>query len=591
MTSLGLRRSLTKLRSDDDGMTLVELMFALFILAVAVLSLAAIAGSTVRTVRLSRDRDEATAATSAALEAARGFAFDELALADNNVFTGDDLVSSGTFAHDDGQFEPLVLSTSGIDPYVCTPEAAASCWFEFTAYSTLDSVATYITWYDDDPTVDSDADGTADNDRDAKRVTAIATWTDGRTVRQSTIVAQASRGLGTPDFVIRPQSHGTATAPRPFREGEGFCLEHELENFGADDSYDFWMEGTDVTGITPATDNLSLKFQSGKRWVVRAWLGGAPDDPDGAWDEARTWQEAFNDDPSHIPSGDTHLMENTDGADAALESADTVAKDEIVQLAVCYQPGKNTEKPSPPEQYEVFPLFRSQLSVVLNETTGEPSSGQDGVVAVAHHFEVSSTVSSVFLDDHDELDDGTETEETPFSFDRNLPPDRTLLSYDATDYDTGIPGFGLLKPSNDPESSGQTLVWIDNDADVGEVEFDVAVLTIWTSWDEAIEFGNTQQRDMTFEVRVCATDSQGETCPTTGAGVVQKTYTHDVAGWVRHTIGGDGVVFDFDTAQAGQWLRLEFQCLSGSREDKDVDCHVAFDTQTFPAQLDVSLNS
>lgn len=586
-------------------MTLIELMVAIFILAVAILAIAGTAASSIQSVRVSRDRDVATSAASGAIEAARAIEFERLALNSSNSFTGDARVTGSppTFAHDESNYEPLAVSSSGaIAPYTCTPADPGACtstWFDgYGAFSSRHTVSIYVTDYDD-PTIAGSRDG--------RRITAIASWRDSgvtRTVRQSTIVAEATRGVGVPDFTVEP-SDLSSTVP----EGRAICfVDHLLQNFGVPDTYDLWFVGPDGANPSVRQDDKTVKIftQGGstpKAIYAHAWLGP------NAHAEAESWKDSWNvtrDYSDLTLSGD--YMRNIDGGgpyDDPLEgpvisgSLTQVATDSTVELAICYRPVSDNAKPLSGSTFEIQGLVRSQFwdSLVGNNNTSP--AGSEGVRDVTHSLAVTGLVKAIYLDDHWTNESGTPepVEQQPFLFDDVLPPDRTLGDY-GIDYDNvvtttqDVPGFGLLKPSNNG-GTGQTLRWVDSDSDVQPAEFTKARVTLWTSWKDAILFASTEKQDLAFRLRACVSDASGvcsgppvEATPLTAAPYyacsLGNCYLHEVAGWFKHEL-----VIDFGTVQkVTEGFKLEFQCTSGTRT-RDQDCHVAFDTATFPARIDL----
>lgn len=571
-------------RTDDDtGMTLIELMIAMFVLAVAVMAIAATAATSLQSVRVARDRDLATSAASAALEAARAIPFEELGLNDDNIFTGDSLITSGEFAHDGSSFEALVITNAGIEPYICDPTTATGgCWFEYDTFGDRHHVATYVTWYDD-PSVT----GT----RNGKRVTVIAEWTDEgttRTVRQSTIVAESTRGVGIPDFFVTPTDRSSDVA-----QGQAICFNHLLENFGVEDSYDLWFSKPSGASADPArvdTQTIRITYQGSseqKGWLAHAWMG------DDAHAQAESWKDAWNnaaDDSKPAPSADYMREKDADKPlEGPIESGGalgSVPKDASTELAICYKP--SSSNPSTVGDVAVLtPLVRSQFWTTLVGSPETSPAGDDGVIDLEHTLTTVAQTQAIYLDDDDEgeTDPDGGVGATPFSYDDVVPPTRTLPDF-GDDFDSDVPGYGLRKPSNNDGINGDIAVW----EDVQEVEgvtFRTATVRIWTSWRDAILFGSTQQQDLALRTRLCVSDGSGN-CIKDGDGnpivaVGDVAYTHDTAGWVLQEITA---AFSTDQTVAGG-LKLEIECRSGTRE-RDQNCHLAFDTATFPARIDLS---
>lgn len=551
-----------RVRSDEAGVSLVEVLVASFLLAVVLFALAAVTLQSIGSVRVSRDRDLAATAASAALEVSRDLGLGTLALSTANDFSGDANISAGKFAHDGVNFEDLVLSSSGLSPYRCTPAAPpADCWFPYESYSTVHSVSLYVTWYDDDVDVDVDGDGVKNNDRDAKRATVEVIWEDQgqtKTVRQSTIIAESKRGLGTPEFLVSPLDVGTLLAP-----GEPGCFFHEVTNVGAPSKFDLTIPNPDDGTLPPATgDYLTVSYKGPSSNVhslkARAWLG------DTAVDDAKAWLV-----DSTQPATPASMIDAD--SDPRLESG-MVDKDETAPLAICYEFGSN-----PPSDFQLViePLVRSELGVLV---------GEDEPQRLSHTIRVATTAAALYLAPPP---DGSTTTLTG-TFSTDIPTTSTLPDFDSD----GLPGLGLLKPSNNG-GVGERATWGTSSGDAQAASFTKARLVVWTHWDDGIKFGTTPTAvDLAFTVRLCITDANATSCGTNGASR-SVAYTHASAGWCQHGSSTDcptAITFDFGSEQSvgsNQQLLLELTCTSGTR-DKDEDCHFAYGANSFAARLDLS---
>lgn len=206
------------LTSDESGMSLVEILIAVFILGVAVIAIASTAAASLQSLRESRDRQQATQFASTVLEEIRGLPFSDIALDESTVsvtsFDGEDILATpgGKVTH---------TRTRG----------------DHTA-------TTYITVIP--------KSGTEVDDEEL-RATVLVTWEDvdgAHTVRQETRIAEATRGLPVPSFAVNPKSaHGTGVP------GETICVDHELSNLGEQDGYSWQLFATNSsTGeLEPAT--------------------------------------------------------------------------------------------------------------------------------------------------------------------------------------------------------------------------------------------------------------------------------------------------------------------------------------------------
>lgn len=207
-------------------MTLIEILIAVFILAVAVIALASTAASSLKSVRISKDRQDATQLASTILESARGLPFEDVILdtADNPP---------------DG-FDPTT-GNGGCDPATVGCEAVvklAGGAIDHIRSSGNHTATTYVT----------EVEGTSGKE---VRVTTFVRWTDGgteRTVREETLVAQATRGLPAPSFRLTPTSpSATGTV------GETICIDHTLLNTGEEDAYSWQLLAMNTdTGVLEA---------------------------------------------------------------------------------------------------------------------------------------------------------------------------------------------------------------------------------------------------------------------------------------------------------------------------------------------------
>lgn len=209
---------LSRLRKDalrgESGMTLIEILVAVFILAVAVVALAATAASSLKSVRISRDRQDATQLASTILESARGVPYEDVILdtADNPPNGFDPTTGNGGCDPADVGCEAVVkLAGGAIDHVQSTGNHTAT---------------TYV----------SEVEGTSGKQ---VRVTTFVRWTDGgkeRTVREETLVAQAMRGLPAPNFTVTPTSPSATGTP-----GETICINHTVLNTGEEDAYSWQL--------------------------------------------------------------------------------------------------------------------------------------------------------------------------------------------------------------------------------------------------------------------------------------------------------------------------------------------------------------
>lgn len=564
LTTTVAHRWCRRIHEEEEGVSLIEILIASFILVVAVLSIASAAGASLRGVRVSRDRDAAATAASAGLEAARDLGFGRLALSSSNDFSVDPNVVAGKFSHDGSASEALVLSNNGALPYHCTP-STTTCWFAFQEYGKLDSATLYVTAFDD-PSVDGNGDGNLTNDIDGKRATVDVTWTDAgtvRTMRQSTIIAESKRGLGLPEYQVSP-----ITAEGLVKPNDVICFEHTVFNAGAQDSYDLTFETPDGAAQPPThhSDRILVNTKPGTsgnhQWTARAWFG-----PNAASDR-QAWVDDWRPDGTAVEF-DGSRMVNVDG-DPRLETQQALPRDETYELHVCYTHGSQVATDEPTVILE--PVLRSQLGLVV---------GDDDTTTLAHTMRVGTAISGLYL---------SPAATTIGSLQTTAPADTSLADYDGTD---GVPGLTLRKPANNGGIPGRYVWAKPHDLD-GSVTFTNARLHLWTSWSDAIQFGSATKMRMSFDIRLCIVPTTSDSCGAAGTAI-PISYEHASAGWCQHGSSIDcptSITWSFTDSQSvdsGEHLLIDIACTSpDSGGSKGDDCHFAYGTATFPARLELT---
>lgn len=214
---------------DDEGIGLVELIVAVFILTVALVSLSGSIVASMASLHASRLSQEGISAATRALETARSVPYDLLAMRSPDFTAGNtyDPDGPGPIAAED-----LVVQADGVIGADVYP-------YRFTAGTV--TVETWVTEFDD-----------------AKRVTTMVTSTRGRPVTQSTIVADAQRGLPLA-FRVTPPS---GVRRVPLTTTINICVPFTLINEGAPDTYELYVPPTTgfvitffhVDGLAPGTD-------------------------------------------------------------------------------------------------------------------------------------------------------------------------------------------------------------------------------------------------------------------------------------------------------------------------------------------------
>jgi Tfp pilus assembly protein PilV len=165
------RCSIRSRASEEEGVTLIEVLIAITLLVVAMMSLAQVATSGLLSLRSSTDRTTAISLATQSLEASRQVPWTELAL-DESIFGG---TCGSTVAVDD--------AGSLIEPVICAADGALTSDPPFWGVDGKFDLETYSTAISGFP--------------NARRVTSVVSWDEGSTPREyraSTVIAQVDRG-------------------------------------------------------------------------------------------------------------------------------------------------------------------------------------------------------------------------------------------------------------------------------------------------------------------------------------------------------------------------------------------------------------
>ena len=206
---------------SDEGMSLIEVLIAAFILTVALLAMAGVAGSSITSVSDSRQRQLATTKASRAVEAARDLAYEQLFMPAPGV----------TFDPDGAG--PLCAEVtpplgSGSSPFGNAPFSLVEDGTTVT--TTVTQVrAVNLSSGPGGPSVCSDT-----SEAENRRVTTVVTWTIGSAtheVRETTLITRSTRGLPLPTFSVGPPA---VALPMDTEES---CFDFTLTNLGSEDRY------------------------------------------------------------------------------------------------------------------------------------------------------------------------------------------------------------------------------------------------------------------------------------------------------------------------------------------------------------------
>ena len=546
---------------DEDGMSLVEIMIAIFVLSVGLLALASVAITSIVNLRVSRGRQEATNAASATIE--------DLRRSDYRLIALDaDVVAPGT------------CETANDEPIVTTDLPGATPRVRTFGPNGRVTVTTTISWFDEDTD-----EGCAHLDRGAKRVRVVAEWDDGDEtfeVEESTVVAPVDRGLPAPDFRLgTPEVDVTFN---PSELGEEKCVGHVLRNLGAADGYDFTVERTD-SGSVVKTQTASGEFTTADGKVqVRAFLENPavepPMDPATYGVPSPQGQRYAN-----IPAG-LELLIDADGNDRPETDpavGEELATGEQARLWICYLAESSLSIGDTAElRFTVHSQFDENRSEV-----------------VEHTFEVTKETRTYYLFDDDESAEGTSGPRQVMASDgttylpalpmgprTTLQPERlgtasSLPNYD-TDLDSRFPGLRL------PPGVDSGTVAFDQQVEETTTFEDQLELDLFSASEEALEdfldgdSGTDDDQTLRYRVRLQVLASDEQTVLATPLEV-EFDDAHPTEGWRpmdrTFTLPGGAL-----TVSADQYLRFEISCVDTSNKAGNA-CHLAYDHTSYPASV------
>lgn len=525
-----IRTSDTRRRFLDaeSGMTLIEVLVAMFILAVAVVALASTAVSSLSAVRLGKDRQNATQLASTVLEEVRGLPFEDVILdtADGPPALYN-AVTNSTCATQGGDCEVVVRVAGGAVDHVRTSG-------KLTA-------TTYVT----------EVTGSASREL---RVTVVVTWTGttgDHTVRQQTLVAEATRGLPAPSFTVTPTSP-TETGV----ETETICFDHTLNNTGEKDKYSWQLFGS----------NQSTGVLEPGQYQTRTV--NEPDDSGNVTSESREgFRVQSTSEGAHwfgwalfaVPStGSLQPMTDTT-SDLRPDSPVEVAAFGSARVRFCYTP---LSQAGVKEATATNPTLTPRVYSAFDETVTTASQGNE----ITNTIQVVSPNTSFFL--HED-GDGNVT--------HPLNTDSTMNWPDGTDYETlpSAPGDGIpgLRVEDAPEQ-----VWFFTFGALSELSNPSLTFYVRTDDDE--------DETLAFDLELVHRDGSTITSLSQASITVSPVGT----AWQQVTVAlplTSPQIFD-----NGDNLEVLLRCDEETSIDPEVssdECHVNYDQPATPSVLQVEL--
>ncbi len=514
------------LRGDEAGIGLVEVVIAMFVLSVALLGLASAGITSMRSLSDSQFRQRATAMATESLELARSYTFERVANEDgDHAFTDFD-PENGT-DDDPGSTEELITDPAG--------EVTGEVHHADDGRLEL---RTYVT----DP---ADPD-----DVDARRVTAVVRYSvpgaTEREVRFSTLIAEAARGLGQPDFDVAPPSD-TLTMTRnddgedgPNDEnGEGredICIPHTITNRGARSAFE--LELPDPADLPSADLDVVAEENDGGSWVV---LG------------------------SGSPTQD-------------------IGEGESLDVRVCYeQPTDSSEFYDDVEAAERAYVFDTSITI-RPEGREEPEQVQTLAHTVEIELERELFLYPAFNDDG-EVDDIDNDLTQTFGLSPVPPSNGHLFDYD-DDGDGGL----RLEAGDEPAPYDEFQA--DGDASGSAVRFsytfpdervvgDQSSLSLWLRTDDPGD-------DFELQVRLERVRDDGSLDDAATLADGTRDLVIDGEGWGRLELGINHPSTFFEDDQ----LVLTIACIDDTDPDDETaepaDCHLAYGTDDRDSSLTVA---
>lgn len=566
-------------REDQSGMSLVEIMIAVFVLSVGLLALASTAITSIVSLRVSRGRQEATDAASALIEDLRRSDFSSIALDETDPLVSDYLTDEGGC---DPDFD---------EPIVTTSQPGGLLREQTFGPSGRVTVHTSVSWYDenDDPALVTCSDSA--HTKRVKRVRVVAKWEDGdRTfdLEEWTLVAPVDRGLPAPDFRLSPsESDLVFTLEDKTNEIEK-CIPHLLRNLGAEDGYDWEPRKVEGSTGAPAKIGTTEFPTSESKWIVRSFLEFPPHDP--------LTNPADSVGPGHesrdVGLTEVELLRDEDasGRPETAPATRLAAGDEAI-LWVCYRAGDNLA-------VDDWAKFEVDVHSLFDENRME---------TLTHNVRVSETFANLFLYDDDETLAGSSgPRETGSGGNARLPilrmgperdaqPEQLGTAASMPDYDTDLDPHGLpgtrLAPTAAYTEANQIIF---HEQVTEDTTFASSIdLNLFTAAEKALLGTATADATLRFQVEMALLNSnennnQAQTILLDGASAAQLSQIHSATsgwvGWLRTLqMNGGSPLF----VEEGQYLRLKITCLDTS----DDVCHLGYDHVNQPSHLRLEVRS
>lgn len=554
-----LRRRL----GEQDGISLLEVIIATFVLSVAIIGLASVASASLVQLRVSRDRQAATDAATSALESMRLNDFASIAMLDTVVGTlGGECPSGGKE-----------------EPYVVTSDPDNDLEYETIAGVNGNiTVTTIVTWYDDPADGDDDCDT---SDTEIKRVQVTASWTERggltKSVTQDTLVSPANRGLPFPEFRVGNASAALNFDPTEVSSTVEKCLTHIVSNVGAIDSYDVAITRTDGAFDPSLAVDVWQAPNTGRslngRWDVRTFF-------------EYPLQSPVPDAPTAIASSPAwlELMRDVTEVNGRPESDLSLPTGDQARLHVCYEPTTTVDLE---EDYGFAVDLHSRFDGNVFET-------------LTHTVSTRSSSEKWYLYDRD---DTTVHKRSIAGGYKNpiyeMGPQTTLqpsvIGTSLRDWDTDVDNDGIGGIELPIGDTGKVAIWHEQAATDIEFLGGGIDVNIWVGVEDVLErddpSAGAYDQDYVFSVKKIAKNEK--TVLETWVNAVTVSRTHVFATPLTNAQVAAGQGWELLTARLSfsgqttyalekdQFLRVELLCGPGS----DQQCEVAYDSTQFPSHI------
>lgn len=508
----------------EDGLSLIEMMVAVFILAVSILALAGIATQSIARVRVARDQQTAADLVSALMESARGIDFDSLALDSSDpsippLFEGD----------------PVAAEVGG--PLVHRETVSQG-------NRTYD-VVRYVTVPSTPPGQDP-----------LKRVIITVEWADSgrdRELTNETVVAAADRGLPVPQFDLSPPN-----AVISFVAGEGKvddgdgptydvaeaeCETHTLNNLGLTDRYGARLQNRNDSSSLSITAGGSVFTDASRKWAAKMFF------------QLGTESLVFD--------STTEMRDSTPESSGPIwvESPTPVPSKASASLTVCYWATESTGANAANEwQYRLN--VRSDFDESVIETSVHTVTAGPAVLTLHLHELTNNHGGNWSGGAHRRRVGGNDY--PPMPMDRVQPTNIHSHDMDSTIDGTSTPGLRVRR--DDLGASAAVWDWtVDETRSLGSGTLNLRVAAPGTG---TATVTYALQRVSTDGSTVLATLSSGSTDVVASGGTAGDAVFQPVSLPLTFESG--------ESVATSQVLRLVVGCAPAST----VDCHVDFDNTT-----------